>query len=245
MVWWLVGGLAALLLLTGGGVAVVLWRVSAASTFPSGWHQAGFSLDTATDKRAREDLGRLLVQRLARYDAPEARAIVRDNGVLVGVPAAKEAALARLKQEMPLRVATTFRLVVDQQPVQGGSCAPVDGYMCASDGKIRYRLADPLLDGTAVRDAVGEFDERGGGWKITVSFTPEGQNAFTAATREHTGEQLAIMVADAVVMAPTLQGVITGPAEISGDFDRVEATGLAATVRLSRRPGDVKVTGMA
>jgi hypothetical protein len=240
--WWILGGALALVLLVGVGGAVVLWRVATGSTFPSGWHQAAFSLDTATDERSREDLGRVLAHRLTRYGVTDARFIVRDPSVLVGVPADRREALDRLKQDMPLRLATTFRPVVDQQPVEGGSCPSADGYMCAADGKIRYRLSDPLLDGTGVRDATTAFDQNGGGWKITVTFTPEGQQAFTDATREYTGQQLAVTVADVVVMAPTLQSVITGPAEISGSFNQTEAAAVAATVRLSRRPGDVKVS---
>lgn len=240
--WWLIGGFVALAVLCGGAVAVVAWQVTQKSALPDGWPTASFAMDAATDDKSREDMGLVLADRLTRYGVSNARLDVRDQGVVIAVPPGKETALDELRREMPLRVAMSFRQVIEQQPVPAGDCKAVDGKVCSSDGRILYRIADPLLGGTEVRDAVVDHDQAAGGWRITVSFTEQGQQAFTAATQENVGKQLAIMVMDVIVTAPQIASVITGDAQIVGGFSQPAAKAIAAAIRLSRQPGDIRTS---
>jgi preprotein translocase subunit SecD len=79
------------------------------------------------------------------------------------------------------------------------------------------------------------------GWTVTVRFTPAGQARWTALTRaamQNTpSNQIAIVVDNQVISAPTVQAVSTGDAAISGaEIDREAARRLAAQLRSGPLP---------
>lgn len=87
------------------------------------------------------------------------------------------------------------------------------------------------------------------GWTVTISFTAQGQPKWTALTRaamaSDPSNQVAIVVDNQVISAPTIQAVITGDAAISGaEIDRAAAARLAALLRSGPLPVTFTVTGI-
>jgi preprotein translocase subunit SecD len=79
------------------------------------------------------------------------------------------------------------------------------------------------------------------GWTVTISFTGQGQPKWTALTQaamaNNPSNQVAIVVDNQVISAPTIQAVITGDAAISGaEIDRAAAARLAALLRSGALP---------
>jgi hypothetical protein len=58
---------------------------------------------------------------------------------------------------------------------------------------------------------------------VGVSFTADGARKMRAATQNHIGSPVAILIDDEVVMAPTVRSVIGDRAEINGNFTRARA----------------------
>lgn len=95
------------------------------------------------------------------------------------------------------------------------------------DGK-QYLLGPVLLDGTKVEAAKAEFMAEYSNWVVTVHLTSAGAAAFGQVTTANVNGQLAIVVDEVVVSAPTIQSPITGGAvQISGTFSQADAAALA------------------
>ena len=58
---------------------------------------------------------------------------------------------------------------------------------------------------------------------VGVHFTTEGAQKMRAATQNHIGKPVAILIDDEVVMAPILRSAISESAEITGDYTREQA----------------------
>lgn len=71
---------------------------------------------------------------------------------------------------------------------------------------------------------------------VAFQFTPHGQAAFAALTREHVGKRLAIMVDGKVISAPVIKEPITGGrGVISGRFNVAEAGTIASAIAESAK----------
>ncbi|TDP91965.1 SecDF P1 head subdomain-containing protein [Labedaea rhizosphaerae] len=102
--------------------------------------------------------------------------------------------------------------------------------MTDRDGK-QYVVGEVELDGTKVLSAHADFQAEYRSWVVTVRLTSAGAAAFGQLTSAHVNQQLAIVVDDVVVSAPTIQSAITdGVVQISGTFTQDEATGLADSI---------------
>jgi preprotein translocase subunit SecD len=117
---------------------------------------------------------------------------------------------------------------------------PARGVMvCAQNGTSKYHLGPARLDGTSVKGATVSSSEGPGG--IDIEFTTTGQRAFTNLTRDLVGlptptNRLALVIDGLVLSAPTIQAVIFGDAQISGQFTQQQAKILAATIRYGALP---------
>lgn len=86
-------------------------------------------------------------------------------------------------------------------------------------------LADPMmtirrLDGAKVTDA-------GGTWALILDLVAADTKTFEEWTVEHVGERVAMVVDGEVVIAPTIQGVITaGSLQIAGDYTQDQISDL-------------------
>lgn len=98
------------------------------------------------------------------------------------------------------------------------------------EGK-QYVVGEVELDGTSVTSAHADFQAEYGSWVVNVRFTSAGAAAFAQLTSAHINEQLAIIVDNVVVSAPTIQSAIPdGAVQISGTFTQDDATRLADSI---------------
>ena len=104
-------------------------------------------------------------------------------------------------------------------------------------------IGETLLKGEEIADARVDYDSAGFGMpKVSLSFKSKGAREFAKITREHVNEELAIIVDGVVVSAPNInEPILSGRAEISGDFDYEEASLLALSLRSGSLPAPMKV----
>ncbi len=106
-----------------------------------------------------------------------------------------------------------------------------------------------LLTGADVADAVKAAGavEKGGAAEpyVSLKFTEEGKQKFAKATQDNIGKQIAIVLDDGIISAPTVNVAITdGNAMITGSFTPESAEELAALIRAGSLPFNLKVIEM-
>jgi preprotein translocase subunit SecD len=65
------------------------------------------------------------------------------------------------------------------------------------------------------------------GFSVEVTFTPRGAEKIAAATRNHVGKPVAILIDGRVVAMPGVRSAVGSSAEINGHFTRAEADRIA------------------
>jgi preprotein translocase subunit SecD len=112
----------------------------------------------------------------------------------------------------------------------------------ARDDATKYQLGPVEITGDAIDDATAFYDAGsatavGQGWKIRFDLTNQGSDTFSDVTTRLQGRQLAIVVDDQVISAPTVNEPITGgTGEISGSFTEREAKDLATQLNAGALP---------
>ena len=115
-----------------------------------------------------------------------------------------------------------------EEVVAGGQAEPPD--RLADDDGVVYRLGPAIGDMTRF-EQVGVEEAEYGGWVVTIVLGAEDAQAFGQWTADNVGKQLAIVVDDVVVSAPTIQAAIPGgTVQITGPFTREEAEELADAI---------------
>jgi preprotein translocase subunit SecD len=110
----------------------------------------------------------------------------------------------------------------------------------------KYRLGPVEITGDAIRKATAVLDTGsqtsvGTGWQIDFTLTEEGSSIFAEVTERLVGRQLAIVVDNVVVSAPTVQDAITGGnGVITGSFTRTRAQDLATQLNAGALPVNLK-----
>ncbi|PZS29232.1 MAG: protein translocase subunit SecD, partial [Pseudonocardiales bacterium] len=112
---------------------------------------------------------------------------------------------------------------------------------CDTANQNKYLLDVAKVLGTDVSGADYQVDSTSGQWKVTVNFKNKGQGRWTDLTREAFNatpptNRVAIVLDDSVISAPDILGVITGPADISGQFSQSEAKSLANQLKYGALP---------
>jgi len=120
---------------------------------------------------------------------------------------------------------------------------------CERTGTQAKYLLDPAR--VTAADVAGANVElqAASGWTVTVTFTAAGQPRWTALTESAVAgspsNQVAIVVDNEVITAPTVQAVLTGDATISGAaIDQDAARQLAAQLRSGPLPVTFTVTAI-
>ena len=112
----------------------------------------------------------------------------------------------------------------------------------ARDDATKYQLGPVEITGDAIDKATAGYDAGssssvGQGWLIRFDLTNEGAGIFSDVTTRLQGKQLAIVVDDQVISAPTIREPITGGSgEISGSFTEGRAKDLATQLNAGALP---------
>ncbi len=97
--------------------------------------------------------------------------------------------------------------------------------------------AQAILQGDAISDAKVDFDSQSMLPKISLAFNGKGTKDFADLTSKHVGERLAIVMDGEVLSAPNIrEAIMTGTAEISGQFTYDESFVLALALRSGSLP---------
>ena len=103
--------------------------------------------------------------------------------------------------------------------------------------------AAAALKGEGIQDA--RVDVNSSGFyepKISLTFNAKGTQEFADITRKHVGERLAIVLDGEVLSAPNInEPILSGQAEITGQFSFEEASLLALALRSGSLPAPMKV----
>ncbi|MEP7032590.1 MAG: protein translocase subunit SecD [Actinomycetota bacterium] len=111
-----------------------------------------------------------------------------------------------------------------------------------SDGTTKYQLGPVLVTGDAIKKATAVFGSGSQtsvsqGWEIDFTLTSDGSRTFSDVTTRLVGKQLAIVVDNQVISAPTIQGAITtGSGRITGSFTATRAKDLATQLNAGALP---------
>jgi preprotein translocase subunit SecD len=109
----------------------------------------------------------------------------------------------------------------------------------------KYRLGPVLITGDLIKRATAVYSaggQNGGlpGWQIDFTTTSAGASTFSDVTTRLKGKQLAIVVDNVVISAPTVQGVISTNGVITGSFTKARAQDLATQLNSGALPVNLK-----
>ncbi|MDR1966436.1 MAG: protein translocase subunit SecD [Synergistaceae bacterium] len=107
------------------------------------------------------------------------------------------------------------------------------------DGRV-YTLGEVYVMGGDLSDARMTRDELGKP-AVSISFNRDGAAAFEKATEANIGSQIAIVLDDSIISAPTVRSKISGEGRITGNFTEQEAALLATMLRAGALPVEVEV----
>jgi preprotein translocase subunit SecD len=114
-------------------------------------------------------------------------------------------------------------------------------------GLKKYKLDKARVIGENVANA-GFTNDPTKGWKVTLSFTGDGQGRWTDLTKDAydngAQHQVAIVLDNTVVSAPAIQGVIPGDADITGTFTKDEVQTLSRQLKYGSLPVSFKIEAL-
>ncbi len=151
--------------------------------------------------------------------------------------------------DMVKRVAHLEFRLVDSDPIKlkdalGGKIAEgLELKYTKGDNKeaVLVHTQSPM-QGDAISDAKVDFDSSSMLPKISLSFNTKGTKDFGDLTSKNVGERLAIVLDGEVMSAPNIrEGILTGTAEITGQFSYDEASVLALALRSGSLPVPMSV----
>ncbi|MGM0365725.1 MAG: protein translocase subunit SecD [Actinomycetota bacterium] len=101
-------------------------------------------------------------------------------------------------------------------------------------------LGPVLLTGDKLANAQAGYDPNGR-IIVSMSFTSEGQQAFSEITEQNVGKQLAIVLDGEIKSAPVIRQAIAGDAVIEGIGSLSEANDIALVLRTGALPVDLQI----
>ena len=99
-----------------------------------------------------------------------------------------------------------------------------------------------VIDGSELRSADAASDNPAGGddaYQINFTLKPSGAQKFGAWTAANVGAYMAVVLNDRVQSAPYIKQQITDTGQISGNFTKESANGLALTLRSGALPAKI------
>ena len=111
--------------------------------------------------------------------------------------------------------------------------------LIGSEAKLtfRYSTGTVLMDGSAVKTAVGGYDSNEADYVIYFTLTSEGASQFADITAANIGKRISIYLDETELISPTVQSVIAnGSGVINGMGDAETATNIAAQIQSGALP---------
>lgn len=164
-----------------------------------------------------------------------------ENQILVQLPGVTDRDKA---VDMVKRVAhLEFKLVKEDPAIFKAALAgnPPEGYELKSikgeKGEMVLLESKAVMQGDSISDAKVDFDQQSFYPKISLTFNGQGLKDFAELTQKHVDERLAIVMDGEVLSAPHIrEPILTGTAEITGQFSDQEASILALALRSGSLP---------
>lgn len=101
---------------------------------------------------------------------------------------------------------------------------------------------DPDITGDVIKEATSSASTYHEDHIVNLAFTSKGAQVFARVTRRNINKQLAIVVGDRVLSAPSIrEAITTGNAQISGKFTKEEAKILAAIISHGSLPAPLTI----
>ena len=166
---------------------------------------------------------------------------------------------ARLEQREVLQILAPGTSEFDSTPVTCASATEQATPQCSFEALKertvvfmgqegdKYRLGPVLITGDLIKRATAVYStggQNGGvpGWQIDFTTTSAGASTFSDVTSrlKDSGKQLAIVVDNVVISAPTVQGVISSNGVITGSFTKARAQDLATQLNSGALPVNLK-----
>ncbi len=166
---------------------------------------------------------------------------------------------ARLEQREVLETLTSSSPDYKSTPVTCATQAQQETQACTfqalkdtsvvffgQDGTTKYKLGPVQITGDAIKKATAVYNtgsqtRAATGWEIDFTLTSAGSKIFADVTTNLVGKQLAIVVDDKVISAPTVQSAITGGnGVITGSFTEQRAKDLATQLNAGALPVNLK-----
>jgi preprotein translocase subunit SecD len=143
---------------------------------------------------------------------------------------------------------------LDKRP--NGAIDAIDSKVVACQSGAKMFLDVAKVIGKDIDTATPQLDQQQGQWVVSLDFTGEGQQKWTALTREafqpaaddtcvaaaqalSTGAThclVAVVLDKTVISAPEIQGVLTGQSQITGQFNASTAKELADQIKYGALP---------
>jgi preprotein translocase subunit SecD len=126
------------------------------------------------------------------------------------------------KDDSPTVKAVALAVPIEMRPVvESGGTAVKDPQTGESLSVDEPMMTIEHLDGAEIGQ------DQSGSWMLTIHLNDKDSATFEDWTREHTGERLAVLIGDDVVVAPTIQAAISGgDIQINGDFTKEDVEAL-------------------
>ncbi len=103
--------------------------------------------------------------------------------------------------------------------------------------EFRDEKGNIVVTGKDLKDAQASVGQNGAGATVDIEFNDAGAKLFADATAANVGKQIAIVLDNQVISAPTVDEAIpSGKAQISGNFTAEEAQELAVLLRSGALP---------
>ncbi|MEV4710965.1 protein translocase subunit SecD [Micromonospora sp. NPDC049374] len=158
--------------------------------------------------------------------------------------------VAVLPAQMQFNVPTISCVQLDDRPP--ASISNPEQQVVACEGGYAKNLLDVAkVLGTDVSDANAVRDQTSQ-WVVSLNFTGSGQDKWTALTREAFNNEgqacdasalgdegkcrVAVVLDNAIISSPQIQGVLTGNSQITGNFSNAEASELAGYLSYGALP---------
>lgn len=157
--------------------------------------------------------------------------------------------VAVLEPTMQFNVPTITCAQLDERPP--ASIKDENQQAVACEAGMKYLLDVAKVLGTDVDDANAVLSQTNQ-WVVSLDFTSEGQEKWTALTREAYNNEggaceasalgddgrcrVAVVLDNKVISSPEIQGVLTGDSQIEGNFTAATANELASQLRYGALP---------